>query len=446
MNTREVTIIGGGLAGAEAAWQAANRGMRVCLYEMRPAKMTPAHATGFLAELVCSNSLKGEGLQTGTGVLKEELRRLDSLIMKAADMHRVPAGGALAVDRDLFASEITDAIRTHPNIEFVQEEVTRIPASGPTIVATGPLTSKALADSLLELTGHEYMFFYDAIAPIVDADSVNMDIAWVASRYDKGEAAYINCPLEKQQYAAFREALLAAEKTLHADYDPKELFEGCLPIEVIAARGEDALRFGPMKPVGLDNPRTGRWPWAVVQLRPENAECTMYNLVGFQTSLKYGEQRRVFRMIPGLEDAEFLRFGAIHRNTFFNAPTLLLPTFQMRSRADLFFAGQITGVEGYVPSTASGWLAGVNAARIAQGKTPFELPADTMLGALAKHICTAEPEGFQPMNANFGLLPPVEKKHGEGRRERRKKQGEQCIASIEEFIAATPELMAEGSE
>ena len=437
-----VTIIGGGLAGAEAAWQVAQRGVHVRLYEMRPVRMTPAHETDLLAELVCSNSLKGEGLGNGTGILKEELRRLGSLIMQAADAHRVPAGTALAVDRDLFAGHISDAIISHPDIELVREEVTEVPADGLTIIASGPLTSDALTHSIFDLTGREYMFFYDAIAPIVDADSIDREVVFAASRYDKGEADYLNCPMERDDYDAFYEALMGAEKTLHADYDPKELFEGCLPVEVIAARGEDALRFGPMKPVGLRDPRTGRQPWAVVQLRPENNALTMYNLVGFQTSLKYGEQKRVFQMIPGLEQAEFLRYGAIHRNTFINAPTLLQPTFQFRTREDLYFAGQITGVEGYVPSTASGWLAGVNAARMVRGHTPIAMPRETMLGALASHICNADAAGFQPMNANFGLLPPIPKDGKSSKRERREQQGLRCLAALDEFLDQNPTVVA----
>ena len=430
-----ITIIGAGLAGAEAAWQAARRGVRVRLFEMRPGKMTPAHKTGLFAELVCSNSLKSDSLSRGQGILKAELRRLGSLIMQAADRTRVPAGDALAVDRDLFAAAITEAVEAEPLIEIVREEVTEIPESGPVIVASGPLTSQPLARSLFRLTGQEYMFFYDAISPIVDADSINREVAWLASRYDKGEAAYWNCPLDKEQYAAFVAALLGAEKTLHADYEASELFEGCLPVEVIAARGPDTLRFGPMKPVGLLNEHVGYQPWAVVQLRPENNELTMYNLVGFQTSLKYGEQQRVFRMIPGLERAEFLRFGAVHRNTFINAPTLLRPTMQSRQRDDLFFAGQITGVEGYLESTVAGWLAGVNAARLLAGQAPAELPVGCISGALFHHICTANPEHFQPMNANFGLLPPVERDKRKSKQAQRADRGPECLAALEETAA-----------
>lgn len=394
--------------------------------------MTPAHKTGLFAELVCSNSLKSDSLSRGQGILKAELRRLGSLIMQAADRTRVPAGDALAVDRDRFAQAVTEAIEAEPLIDIVREEVTDLPEEGPVIIATGPLTSQPLARNLFRLTGSEYLFFYDAISPIVSAESINREVAWLASRYDKGEAAYWNCPLNQEQYRAFYEALLSAEKTLHADYDPSELFEGCLPVEVIAARGPDTLRFGPMKPVGLVNAHTGEQPYAVVQLRPENNELTMYNLVGFQTSLKYGEQQRVFRMIPGLERAEFLRFGAVHRNTFINAPTLLRPTMQSRPRADLFFAGQITGVEGYLESTVSGWLAGVNAARLLAGQEPVALPTGCISGALLSHICNADAEHFQPMNANFGLLPPVERDKRKSKQEQRADRASQCLAALDE--------------
>jgi len=437
-----LTIIGAGLAGSEAAWQAARRGVPVRLYEMRPRKMTPAHKTGLFAELVCSNSLKSDSLSRGPGILKAELRRLGSLIMRAADASRVPAGEALAVDRDLFAQAITQAVEGEPLIEVIREEVTEIPAEGPVIVASGPLTSQPLARNLFRFTGREYLFFYDAISPIVDAETINREVCFLASRYEKGEAAYWNCPLNREEYEAFVAALLSAEKTLHADYDPKELFEGCLPVEVIAARGPDTLRFGPMKPVGLVDPRTGQQPYAVVQLRPENNDLTMYNLVGFQTSLKYGEQQRVFRMIPGLERAEFLRFGAVHRNTFINAPTLLHPTMQSRQREDLFFAGQITGVEGYLESTASGWLAGVNAARLLQGREPVALPVATICGALFHHICTADPDHFQPMNANFGLLPPVERNKRKSKRDQRAERGPRCLAALEEFLREHPDVPA----
>ncbi|MCE5217390.1 methylenetetrahydrofolate--tRNA-(uracil(54)-C(5))-methyltransferase (FADH(2)-oxidizing) TrmFO [bacterium] len=438
-----VTIIGAGLAGSEAAWQAAQQGAQVVLYEMRPDTMTPAHKTGKFAELVCSNSLKSNSLDRAGGVLKAELRRLGSLILRCADATSVPAGSALAVDRERFADMITEAVAGHPNIEVRREEVKQIPEEGLTIVASGPLTSQALARSLFGLTDQKYLFFYDAISPIVDAASIDRDKVFLASRYGKGEAAYLNCPMNEDEYNAFYDALMSAEISLHADVDPNELFEGCLPVEVIGGRGRKGLLFGPMRPVGLIDPRTGAQPYAVVQLRAENQELTMYNLVGFQTSLKYGEQDRVFRMIPGLENAEFLRHGQIHRNTYINAPTLLRPTYQFRKRDDLFFAGQVTGVEGYIESTGSGLLAGLNAARLLQGKELLELPRDTVLGALAHHICAADPEHFQPMNANFGVLPPVDEsqfKAPEGRKhltklEKKEARGRLCLTALEAWMS-----------
>ncbi len=431
-----VTIIGAGLAGSEAAYQAARQGAKVVLYEMRPETMTPAHKTGQFAELVCSNSLKSNNLDRAGGILKEELRRLGSLILRCADATAVPAGSALAVDRVRFADMITQAIEDEPSIEIRREEATEVPAEGMTIIASGPLTSQPLARSMFGITGQTYLFFYDAISPIVDADSIDRDKVFLASRYDKGEAAYINCPMNQEEYSAFYDALMAAEISLHADVDPKELFEGCLPIEVMAKRGPDGMRFGPMKPVGLTDPHTGRQPWAVVQLRAENQELTMYNLVGFQTSLKWGEQDRVFRMIPGLENAEFLRYGQIHRNTYVNAPTLLKPTFQFRERDDLFFAGQITGVEGYMESTGAGLMCGLNAARLLRGEEPLTLPRETVLGALAHHICTADPDNFQPMNANFGILPPLPKT---GKRiskaDKKLLRGQLCLEAADKFVA-----------
>ena len=430
-----IIVIGGGLAGAEAAWQAAERGVPVALYEMRPDTQTPAHQTGLLAELACSNSLKSDALATAHGVLKAELRRLGSLILRCADETRVPAGQALAVDRDRFAEAVTEAIENHPLIQLRRGEVTSLPIDGPTIVATGPLTSPALATAVGELTGDQRLYFYDALSPIVSAESVNMDVAFMASRYGKGEADYINCPMDPDEYDAFYDELMSAERTLHADYDPDEMFEGCLPIEIIAARGPDAPRFGPMKPVGLVDPRTDKRPWAVVQLRAENRERTMYNLVGFQTSLKYGEQRRVLRMIPGLEGAEFLRYGAVHRNTYLDAPSLLLPTWQSRARADLLFAGQLTGVEGYIESVGSGLIAGVNAARLATGREPLQLPVETMMGALAGHITAPQSGRFQPMNANFGLLARVPGVRG-GRRRKREAQGQAALGVMDAYVAA----------
>ncbi len=430
-----VIIVGAGLAGSEAAWQAAEQGVPVVLYEMRPQVQTPAHKTGLFAELVCSNSLKSNLLTAATGVLKEELRRLGSLILRCADESAVPAGQALAVDREVFAEKITRAIEEHPLIEVRREEITTIPDDGPCVIATGPLTSPELSRAIGALSGRSHLYFYDAIAPIVSADSIDYDIVFRASRYDKGEAAYLNCPMTQEQYNAFYDALMAAETTMHADYDPDELFEGCLPIEILASRGREAIRFGPMKPTGLVDPRTRERPYAVVQLRTENKELTMYNLVGFQTSLTYGEQKRVFSMIPGLEHAEFLRYGAVHRNTYVNAPTLLRPTYQFRGRDDLFFAGQITGVEGYVPSTGSGLVAGLNAARLVKGEPLLTLPLDTVMGALSHHITHAAPDSFQPMNANFGLLPPVETATRINKREKRKLQAERALGSLDRFMA-----------
>ncbi len=429
-----VTIVGAGLAGSEAAWQIAERGVPVVLCEMRPERMTPAHETDLFAELVCSNSLKSTLLTSAHGVLKHELRLLGSLILRCAEEHSVPAGQALAVDRTRFAQAVTDALSGHPLIEVRRGEVAAIP-DGPAIIASGPLTSSALATEIAALTGAERLYFYDALSPIVSAESIDETVAFRQSRYDKGEADYINCPFSREEYDAFYEALLAAETTLHADYDPRELFEGCLPIEIIASRGPDGPRFGPMKPKGLTDPRTGRMPWAVVQLRAENREGTMWNLVGFQTSLTYPEQRRVFRRIPGLQHAEFLRFGAVHRNTYINAPTQLRPTWQHREREDLFFAGQITGVEGYVESVASGLVAGINAARLALGEEPLAMPEQSVIGALAQHITTADPEHFQPMNSNFGLLPEPPSEKRLRKRERRELQAHLAIKAVEQVVA-----------
>jgi methylenetetrahydrofolate--tRNA-(uracil-5-)-methyltransferase len=404
-----ITVVGGGLAGSEAAWQAAERGVDVMLYEMRPHKTTPAHVSGRLAELVCSNSLGSDLPDRAAGLLKTELRHLNSLVLACADRVRVPAGGALAVDREAFAAEVTRRVEGHPRIRIVREEVTAIPG-GPAIIATGPLTSDALAGAIAELAGQDHLYFYDALAPIVSADSIDMSIAFWASRYGKGDADYINCPMTEAEYERFVEALVAAERLPLRGFeqDDARFFEGCLPVEVLAARGRDALAFGPLRPVGLTEPRTGKRPYAVVQLRQDNLAGTLYNLVGFQTNLRYGEQERVFRLIPGLERAEFVRYGQMHRNTFVNAPLLLEPTMAFRGRPGLFFAGQITGVEGYVGSVGSGWVAGVNAARFVLGQEPLALPGTTMLGALCHYVSRADPKSFQPMKANFGLLPPLE--------------------------------------
>ncbi len=404
----DITIVGGGLAGSEAAWQAAERGARVTLYEMRPHRTTPAHVSDRLAELVCSNSLGSNLPDRAAGLLKNELRYLRSLVLACADRARVPAGGALAVDRELFADEVTRRVETHPRIRIVREEVTTIP-SVPAIIATGPLTSDPLAETIAALTGQEYLYFYDALAPIVAADSIDMSIAFRASRYGKGDADYINCPLTEDEYVRFVEALVAAERIPLRQFEQEDarFFEGCLAVEVMAARGQKTLAFGPLRPVGLTDPRTGKRPHAVVQLRQDNLAGTLYNLVGFQTNLRYGEQERVFRLIPGLERAEFARYGHMHRNTFLNAPLLLEPTMAFRTRPGLFFAGQITGVEGYVGSVGSGWVAGGNVARFALGEEPLVLPPATMLGALCHYVSHAEPDVFQPMKANFGLMPPL---------------------------------------
>ncbi len=411
----DVTIVGAGLAGSEAAWQAAQRGLHVQLVEMRPEKQTPAHVTGQFAELVCSNSLGATWLDRALGLLKEELRRLGSLVIDCADSHALPAGGALAVDRYAFSQAITDRVQAHPNVTVVRGELEEIP-SGPTIIATGPLTSSALARRIGELTGQSQLYFYDALAPIVALDSVSLPPAWRQSRYDRdsgeSEGDYINCPMDKAQYETFVEALRAAERIVlrpfEADADAERFFEGCLPIEVLAARSIAALAYGPMRPVGLRDPRTGRRPYAVVQLRQDNLAGTLYNIVGFQTNIKWPEQQRILRMIPGLENAEFVRLGQMHRNTFICSPNLLHPTLQFRGRDDLFFAGQISGTEGYVGSSAGGLLAGLNVARQAQGQTLLALPAATMMGALFKYITHADTSSFQPMKANFGLMPPLE--------------------------------------
>jgi len=403
-----ITIIGGGLAGSEAAWQAAERGVHVTLYEMRPHKMTPAHVSGRLAELVCSNSLGSDLPDRAAGLLKAELRVLNSLVLACADETRVPAGGALAVDRELFAAAVTRRVASLPRVRIVRQEVTAIP-DGPAVIATGPLTSVALAGRIAALTGQDHLYFYDALAPIVSADSIDMSVAFRASRYGRGDADYINCPLTEEEYGRFVDALIAAERIPLHDFERQDarFFEGCLPVEVLAARGRDALAFGPLRPVGLTDPRTGQRPYAVVQLRQDNLAGTLYNLVGFQTNLRYGEQERVFRLIPGLEQADFVRFGHMHRNTFINAPLLLEPTMGFRTRPDLFFAGQITGVEGYVGSVGSGWVAGVNAARFVLELDPLVLPETSMLGALCHYVSRADPAAFQPMKANFGLMPPL---------------------------------------
>lgn len=403
----DIVIIGGGLAGSEAAWQAADRGAKVTLYEMRPKETTAAHKTGGLAELVCSNSLGSVDLLNAPGILKEEMRRLNSLIIRSADEARVPAGGALAVDRERFSFKITQALEGHPNIRILREEVTEIPTDCLCIVATGPLTSDKLSQAIAQLTHQKHLYFYDAISPIVDADSINMDCVFRASRYDKGGDDYLNCPMDQPTYDAFYQALLTAEKVQPKEFEKTAYFEGCIPIEVMAERGRQTMQFGPLKPVGLENPKTGTRPYAVVQLRTENVHGTCYNLVGFQTKLTYGEQKRVFRMIPGLEQAEFLRYGSLHRNTFINSPQLLRETLQFKTRGTLFFAGQLVGVEGYTDSAAMGGLAGINAARGLTGLPLVTPPPTTAHGCLLSYITTTDPRHFQPMNTNFGLFPPL---------------------------------------
>ena len=404
--SERVTIVGGGLAGAEAAWQLARHGVPVDLYEMRPGRGTAAHHTDRLGELVCSNSFRNATLETAVGLLKDEMRRLGSLVMHVADANQVPAGACLAVDRDHFAAELTRAVEALPAVRIVREEVTDIPADF-TILATGPLTSPALSESLQRLLGRTHLYFYDAIAPIVAADSIDMGVAWKASRYGKGGEDYINCPLDRTQYAAFVDAVVAADKVPTRDFERCVYFEGCMPIEEMARRGPATLAFGPMRPVGLIDPRTGQRPHACVQLRQDDAEGRLFNIVGFQTKMTYPEQRRVFRMIPGLEHAEFVRLGSLHRNTFVNAPALLLPSLQVMGRRKLLLAGQIVGVEGYVESAATGLLAGVNVARLLHGDAPLAPPRTTALGSLLAYITHRGKKAFQPMNANYGLFPPL---------------------------------------
>lgn len=406
----EIVVIGGGLAGCEAAYNIASRGIKVRLFEMRPVRMTPVHQTGYLAELVCSNSLKSEDPCTAQGLLKAEMRKMGSLLLECADTCRVPAGSALAVDREIFSKQVTEAIRRHPLVEVVNEEVTSVPGEGITVVATGPLTSETLTKSLVKLTGEDSLYFYDAVAPVVAADSLNMDRIFRASRYGKGGDDYLNCPLTEDEYRSFYRALVEADTHEGHPVDKDLFFEGCMPVEVIARRGEQALCFGPMRPVGLGGFPGNKRPYAVVQLRQENREGTLFSLVGFQTRLRWGEQERVFRMIPGLENARFVRFGVMHRNTYINSPRLLEATLAFRPRPELFFAGQITGCEGYMESAATGILAGINAARLYQGENPVALPETTMVGALCRYITSGRPDGFQPMNANFGLLPPLKKR------------------------------------
>lgn len=442
-----IRVIGAGLAGCEAAWQIAQAGEQVLLYEMKPQKYTPAHQNPNFAELICSNSLKADRVESAAGLLKEEMRRMGSLLMECADQCRVPAGGALAVDRDRFAAMVTERIRNHPNITVVEGEVTEIPEDGITVIASGPLTSDKLAEKIFALCGGSLSFF-DAAAPIVTYESLNMERCFPASRYGKGDGDdYINCPMNKEEYEVFYEALVSAERAPVHDFDVQnpKVYEGCMPIEVLAQRGHDTMRFGPMKPVGLTDPRTGHRPWAVVQLRKENEQGSLLNLVGFQTNLKFGEQQRVFRMIPGLEQAEFMRYGVMHRNTFLNSPTLLNADYSVRIRPNLFFAGQITGVEGYMESASSGILAGINALRRLRGECSLVLPEDTMTGALSRHVAESVSGDFQPMGANFGVLPPIEP-HIRDKKERYKALAERGLSSLETCLAADREPRKTNSE
>ena len=431
---RSVTVVGAGLAGTEAAWQIAMCGLPVRLFEMRPSKSTPVHRTDRFAELVCSNSLRSNRLETAHGLLKEEMRRLDSLVMEAAAASRVPAGQALAVDRDAFSAHITARLEDTAAVEVIREEVPDIPDDGVVIVATGPLTSEALTTSIHAFTGTDYLYFYDAVSPVVEVESIDFGKAFRASRYGKGGDDYINCPMDRDEYLRFYEALLAASRVDLHEIDQKLYFEACLPIEVMAARGVDTLRFGPMKPVGLPDPRTGREAYAVVQLRQDNLAATLYNLVGFQNQLKWGEQKRILRLIPGLENAEIVRYGMIHRNTYINAPKILKPTFQTRGRDTLFFAGQIAGVEGYTESAASGLLAGRHAAARALEKPVAVPPRATALGALSHYIAHADAENYQPTNIAFGLLPPLDPPI-RNRRERKRALVERALSELDAYVA-----------
>lgn len=433
--TEIVNVIGGGLAGSEAAWQIAKRGVKVRLYEMRPVKQTPAHHTDKFAELVCSNSLRANNLTNAVGVIKEEMRMLDSLIIDSADNSSVPAGGALAVDRHDFAGRVTEAIRNHPLIEVVNEEVTEIP-EGITVIATGPLTSPALAEKVKEVTGQEYLYFYDAAAPIVEKDSIDMDKVYLKSRYDKGEAAYLNCPMTEEEFNRFYDALVAAEVVPLKEFEKEIYFEGCMPVEVMAERGRKTLLFGPMKPVGLEDPKTGKRPYAVVQLRQDDAAGTLYNIVGFQTHLKWGPQKEVLKLIPGLENVEIVRYGVMHRNTFINSPYVLQPTYQLKANQNIFFAGQMTGVEGYVESAGSGLLAGINAAKLAKGEELVVFPSETALGSMARYITEADPKNFQPMNINFGLFPELQPKVRD-KKARTEQLANRALTTIQNFMKST---------
>lgn len=426
-----VNVIGAGLAGSEAAWQIANRGVNVRLFEMRPVKQTPAHHTDKFAELVCSNSLRANNLTNAVGIIKEEMRRLDSLIISAADACAVPAGGALAVDRHEFAGNVTERVRNHPSIEIVNEEVTELP-EGITVIATGPLTSPALAEQIRKLTGEDYLYFYDAAAPIIEKDSIDMEKVFLKSRYDKGEAAYLNCPMDEEQFERFYNALVAAEVVPLKEFEKEIYFEGCMPVEVLAQRGEKTLLFGALKPVGLEDPVTGKRYKAVVQLRQDDAAGTLYNIVGFQTHMKWGAQKEVINLIPGLENVEIVRYGVMHRNTFINSPRVLDSTYQLKADRNIFFAGQMTGVEGYVESAGSGLIAGINAANLALGKEPVLFPHETALGSMARYITEADPINFQPMNINFGLFPDLGERI-KSKVERAEKHAERALKAITDF-------------
>lgn len=426
---KHVTVIGAGFAGSEATYQLAKRGYEVTLYEMRPGKMTPAHKSGGFAEMICSNSLRAASIENAVGLLKEEMRQFDSLIMKAADATKVEAGGALAVDRTKFSDYITNTLKEMKNVTIINEEVTKIP-EGPVIIASGPLTSDTLHEEIGKLLGHDYMYFFDAVAPIVTKESIDMSKAFIASRYNKGEAAYINCPMNKEEFEAFYDFLIHADAVIPHEFEMK-VFEGCMPVEDMAKRGKQTLLFGPMKPVGLDDPRTGRWPYAVVQLREDNKEKTLYNIVGFQTHLKFGEQKKLLSLIPGLEHAEIVRYGVMHRNTYINSPKLLNKGYQLIKNPNIFFAGQMTGVEGYVESASSGLVAGINMARILDGKNILDLDNTTALGALACYISTPHQE-FNPMNVNFGIFTPLS--DATKKKERKLAYANRALLKIKEYL------------
>jgi methylenetetrahydrofolate--tRNA-(uracil-5-)-methyltransferase len=441
----DITIIGAGLAGCEAAWQAAREGCKVKLYEMKPQRFSPAHESENLAELVCSNSLRGAGMNNAVGCLKEELRRIGSLFIEAADASAVPAGGALAVDRDELSRYVSAKIAAEPNIELIREEVTRLPETGTVILASGPLTSDTLSAELAQLTGSEHLYFYDAIAPIVEADSIDYSIAWRASRYDKGGADYLNCPLNREEYQTFVQALLDADKVAGREFEKLVHFEGCMPIEEMAARGPQTLSFGPMKPVGLADPRTGRIPHAVIQLRQDNRHASLYNLVGFQTRLTYPEQQRIFRTIPGLQNARFARLGSMHRNTFVNAPNCLNRTLQLKNAEHIYLAGQLSGVEGYVESAACGLLAGIFAAYHLRDEQAPLPPKDTALGALLTHLAEADSDNFQPMNVNYGLFPPLVLERKMKRADRRLAMAARALESLPKWWEPIAERRSGGN-